>query len=122
ETNVATGANDQKPRDSEELTLQIMPRYATGIFAFVTRILLFESKGHKIGDKRFDSRYVTTLNDSAQAERFITYPGVIEKIEKLSSYTKFNEIGVRVGAGIYLGQGKSFNGLDLDVCKETFKL
>ncbi|MBX9694604.1 MAG: hypothetical protein K2Z81_19615 [Cyanobacteria bacterium] len=104
------------------LNMQILPRYAKGILGFITRILLFESKGQKIGEKNFDSQFISTYNDFSQAERLIKYPGVMEKVNKLNSYTKFNEIGIRVGAGVYLGQPKSFNSLDLDVCRESFRL
>ncbi len=107
---------------ASDLNMQILPRYAKGIFGFLTRILLFESKGQKIGERSFDSQFISTFNDFSQAERFIKYPGVMDKVNKLNSFTKFNEIGIRVEAGVYLGQPKSFDSLELDVCRETFCL
>jgi hypothetical protein len=120
ETNLAgDGANNQP--DASALNITIMPRYAKGILSFITRILLFESKGQLIGDKSFDSRYISSFNDTAQAERLLAYPGISDKINELYHLTSFNELLIRVGAGLYLSQPKSFNSLNLDVAKETFR-
>jgi hypothetical protein len=35
--------------------------------------------------------------------------------------TKFTEVVIRADAGLSLSQPKSFNALDLDICKETFR-
>lgn len=119
ETNV-TGDNSSQP-DPSMLSMTIMPRYAKGLLSFITRILLFESKGQQVGEKSFDSRYICSFNDSAQAERLIAYPGISDKINELYHLTGFNELLIRVGAGLYLSQPKSFNSINIDVAKEVFR-
>jgi len=119
ETNV-TGDSSRQP-DPSMLSMTIMPRYAKGLLSFITRILLFESKGQQVGEKSFDSRYICSFNDSAQAERLIAYPGISDKINELYHLTGFNELLIRVGAGLYLSQPKSFNSINIDVAKEVFR-
>jgi hypothetical protein len=119
ETNVSGDANSQP--DPSMLNITVMPRYAKGLLSFITRILLFESKGQMVGDKAFDSRFICAFNDSAQAERLIAYPGISDKILELYHLTNFNELLIRVGAGLYLAQPKSFNSINIDVAKEVFR-
>ncbi len=110
------------PKEEDPLNLTIMPRYAKGIFGFLTRIFLLESKGQKVGDKNFDNKYLCSFNEHNIAERFIKYPGVIDKIEQLYHNTKFSEMGIKTKAGLYLSQPTNFNSCDLDVIRVTFKL
>jgi hypothetical protein len=110
---------DEKQEDP--LNMTIMPRYARGWFGFITRLLLLESKGQMIGDKKFDSKFLLSFNEHNIAERFIKYPGVIEKIEALQMTTKFSEMGVKSKAGLYLTQPTNFNSVNLDVVRVTFK-
>lgn len=117
EVNVMNEAGGEDP-----LNMTIMPRYARGFLGFITRILLLESRGQKIGDKNFDSKFLLSFNDHNTSERFIKYPGVIEKIEALQVNTKFSEMGVKSKAGLYLTQPTSFNSVNLDVVRVTFKM
>jgi len=112
---------ENAPRDPALMNLTIMPRYARGFFGFITRLFLLESKGEKMGDKKFDSKYIVSTNNHNEAERFIRYPGVVDKIEALQVNTKFNEIGVKAKAGLYLSQPTSFNAVNLDVVRASFK-
>jgi len=112
----------EDPNQEDPLNLTVMPRYAKGIFGFLTRIFLLESKGQKVGDKKFDNSYLCSFNQHTVAERFIKYPHVIEKIEQLNTLTKFSEMGVKSKAGLYLSQPTNFNACDLDSMRVTFKL
>lgn len=118
---IETNVDKTSQPDPSMLNITIMPRYAKGLLSFITRILLFESKGQSVGDKSFDSRYICSFNDSAQAERLIAYPGITDKINELYHLTGFNELLIRVGAGLYLSQPKSFNSINIDVAKEVFR-
>ncbi len=111
----------ENPKEEDPLNLTIMPRYAKGLLGFVTRIFLLESKGQSVGDKKFDSKYLCSFNQHAVAERFIKYPGVIERIEKLYANTKFSEMGVKSKAGLYLSQPQNFNAANIDVIRVTLK-
>lgn len=112
----------QKPANAEDNTITIMPRHAKGLLAFVSRVLLFESHGLPIGDKKIESAFILGYTERAVAERFLKYPGVWETLSKLEQYCKFSELTIRVDAGLALMQSRSFNSLDLDVYRETFKL
>jgi len=109
------------PKEEDPLNLTVMPRYAKGLFGFLTRIFLLESKGQSVGDKKFDNKFLCSFNQHNVAERFIKYPGVIEKIDALYANTKFSEMGIKSKAGLYLSQPTSFNASDLDVMRVTFK-
>jgi hypothetical protein len=120
ETNpVADPANDAPPTGSSTLT--IYPRVGRGIASVFTRLLLFESAGSPIGDKRLEKVLNFSYDDRALTERFVHYPGVSEYLLNLESIAKFSELIVRFGVGIYLSQPTSFNGLDFDVARNTFK-
>lgn len=110
------------PKAEDPLNLTVMPRYATGFFGFLTRIFLLESKGQSVGEKKFDSKFLCSFNQHAVAERFIKYPGITERIEKLYANTKFSELGVKSKAGLYLSQPNNFNASDLDTMRVTLKL
>lgn len=112
---------NQPPVD-QVFYLNLVPRFATGFISILSRIFLFESRGQQLGDKHFQSRYVCSHNSFETAERFVHYPGVRDKIDELQKYTGFNELVIRAGYGVYLFQPKSFNQLDLDVCREAFNL
>ncbi len=118
ETNVL---DNKEEVDPDALNLTIMPRYARGILGFITRLLLLESKGQKIGDRKFDSKYILSFNEHSAAERFLKYPGVIEKIDFLHNSTKFSELGIKARAGLYLSQPTNFNAISLDVVRASFK-
>jgi len=119
---IETEVIEDSERDPEAFYYTIMPRYAKGFLRFITRILLLESKGQRTGDKRFDGRYISSYNKADEAERFIRYPGVVDKIEQLYKITQFGEMGIRAQAGVYLSQQQSFNKIDLDKVRVTFKL
>lgn len=120
ETNpVSDPANDQPPVGTSTLT--VYPRVGRGIASFFTRLLLFESSGMPIGDKRLERVLNFSYDDRSMTERFIHYPGVSEYLLNLESIAKFSELICRFGVGIYLSQPASFNSLDYDVARNTFK-
>jgi hypothetical protein len=112
----------QNQARSEGNTVSVLPRHGKGLMAIVSRILLFESHGLPIGDKKMESAFIFSYTDRAVAERFLKYPGVWETLCKLEQYCKFSELTIRVDAGLALSQSRSFVNLDLDVYRETFKL
>jgi len=112
---------EEEKAEEDPLNMTIMPRYARGFFGFITRLLLLESKGQAIGDKKFDSQFLLSFNDHNTSERFIKYPGVMEKIQALHVNTKFSEMGVKAKAGLYLTQPTNFNTVSPDVIRVTFK-
>jgi hypothetical protein len=107
--------------DKNDLVMNIMHRNAKGPLRSVMRLLLMESRGVAVGDKRIQQRYLISCNNNSQADRFLRYPGVYDALLKLEEMTKFNEIQIKVNAGLSLSQPKSFNSLDLDVYLETFR-
>jgi hypothetical protein len=120
ETEVVEDPNQAKRPDALKLTLS--PRYGRGIWGFFTRLLLFEDSGMTVADKQLDSRFICNYNNAALAERFMKYPGVADNLLKLEHYCKFSEMQISSQAGIYMAQPKSFRALDLDVCRESFKI
>ena len=119
---IETNADGMRKESQDSLTMTITPRQARGLTAVFMRLLLFEPRGQKIGERDFDSRYISSFDNFHQAERFVRYPEVATCIKKLYEYTSFGELVVRTDAGICLNQSKSFNALDLDRARETFKL
>ncbi|HEY9785574.1 MAG TPA: hypothetical protein V6D17_09255 [Candidatus Obscuribacterales bacterium] len=109
------------PTSDELLNLTICPRHTRGLYSFIARILLLESKGQPVNDPRVRSNFICSYNTRQEAERFVNYPGVLEKLMRLEHYSKFSELLVRAKAGLCLSQPQSFQSLNLDVCKETFK-
>ncbi|HEY9713598.1 MAG TPA: hypothetical protein V6C72_09005 [Chroococcales cyanobacterium] len=120
ETQVIEDPNHQQSPNTLRLT--ISPRATRGIFSFIARILLFEPRGQSVSDKRMEEAFMFTYNNQHEAERFLRYPGVYEKLQKLDEYAKFSELFVKVDAGLSLSQPTCFNKLDSDVFRETFKL
>lgn len=112
----------EKQETSLPLKMTITPRTVRGPIAIIARLLLFESKGAPVGDKRYDSRYIISYNNVKLAERFARYPGVFENIAKLEQFCKFSELHIVSDAGISLNQPRAFNTLDLDICRETFRI
>ncbi len=106
----------------EPLKLTVMPRMGRGLLRFFSHILLFESTGQTVGDRNLESQFVFQYNESPLAERFVKYPGNADRLLRLEDYSKFGELSVKSDAGIFLSQPKSFTALDLDVCRETFRL
>lgn len=101
--------------------IDIRPRYARGILVFFSRLLLFESKGQNVGDKKFEGRYISEHTDFETAERFIRYPGVVEAIDNLNKLTGFTELVARAKYGLVLSQSNNFKSLDIDKTRETVK-
>lgn len=119
ETEVIEDPNRHRPADA--LQMVVYPRVGRGFMGFFTHILLFESRGMSVRDKRLESKFVFSHNDENLAERFVKYPGNFDRLMSLEEYSKFNELTVKTDAGIVLSQPKSFNALDLDCCRATFK-
>ena len=74
-----------------------------------------------VRDKRLEGKFVFSHNNEQLAERFVKYPGVADRLQALEEYSKFSEITIKTDAGIVLSQPKSFNAMDLDACRVTFK-
>jgi hypothetical protein len=108
--------------DSAALDMSIGPRLARGPFHNITRFAFFEAAGMRIGDKRVQNHFVITANNKSEAERFIGYPEVFDKLLRLERISHFTEVTVRANAGLAVSQAKSFNSLDLDTAREIFKV
>jgi hypothetical protein len=104
------------------LSMTISPRMAHGIMSFFAKLLLFESQGQHLQDKRMENAFIFSFNNNMEAERFVKYPGVFENLLNLQEYAKFSEMVIKAHAGLVLSQPQNFNTLDPDVCRETFKL
>ena len=102
-------------------SMTIMHRNAKGPLRALMRVLLMESRGANVGDKRIQQKYLISCTSNEQADRFLRYPGVYDALLALEDMTKFSEINIKANAGISLSQPKSFSGLDLDVYLETFR-
>lgn len=111
-----------RPQRTDDLQLTISPRATRGIFSWIAQVLLFEPRGQKVSDKRMEAAFMFTFNNAADANRFLQYPGVFDKLVKLDTFAKFTELFVKAEAGLSLSQPTCFNSLDPDVCREVFKL
>ena len=120
ETKVIDDPN-QAP-DDKALDMAILPRLARGPFHSITRFVFLEAAGLRVGDKRTQNHFVISANNKKEAERFISYPEVFDKLLRLEKMSHFTEITIKANAGLALSQPKSFNSLDLDVTREIFKV
>lgn len=120
ETQVVVDPN--RPADKNALKMTIMPRIGRGLMRFFAHILLFESTGMPVSDRFLESKFIFQHNDTRLAERFVKYPGMSERLLKLEEFSRFSEMTVKSDLGIVLNQPQSFIDLDLDVCRETFRL
>src|SRR5262249_36320800 len=84
--------------------ITIYPRMGRGLMGILTRIVLFESKGMSVGDKKLESHYILGWDDSPEAHRFLKYPGVSEFLQHLDGEAKFSELVIKTDAGIFLSQ------------------
>lgn len=119
EVNVVEDPSAQRTRGEGHIT--IYPRIGRGVGSIFTRLFLFESSGMHIGDKRLENVFNFSYDERSSAERLIHYPGVSEHLLNLNAIAKFSEVIIRPSVGIYLSQPNSFNSLDFDVCRSTFK-
>ncbi len=119
ETEVIEDPNS--PGNEDALNLVIYPRLGQGFWGFFSHILLFEAHSMSVSDKRLESRFNFSHNNKDEAERFVKYPGVADRLLALEKYAKFSELTVKSDAGLVLSQPKSFNSLDLDCCRSTFR-
>lgn len=110
-----------QPEDDSALKLTLSPRFTRGIYAFFARLLLLEARGQPIDEPKISANFLCSYNKKGEAERFVRYPGVMEKLFRLEHDTHFSELFIKGGAGLSLSQQKSFATLDLDVCRETFR-
>jgi hypothetical protein len=74
-----------------------------------------------VGDKRLERIFNFSYDERHIVERFVHHPGVTDNILNLDSIAKFSELIIRFNVGIYVSQPTSFNGLDFDVARNTFK-
>ncbi|MCC6978541.1 MAG: hypothetical protein IT343_09470 [Candidatus Melainabacteria bacterium] len=109
-----------KPVDPDALCMTFYPRMTRGFYSFFARLLLLESKGQPIDEPRIKSNFLVSYNSREKAERFVHFPGVLEKVLKLEHYAKFGELVIRTDAGISLSQPQNFNSLEMEVIKESF--
>lgn len=101
--------------------ISICPRVGRGFFRFFSNILLFESRGQPIGDKKLESKLIFSYDDRELAERFVRYPNVGDHLLALEHVSKFSEAIIKTDTGIYLSQPTSFKSVDLDVVRATFR-
>lgn len=120
DTNIVIDPNRQP--SNLPLKMTFAPRSVSGPLAILARLLLFEARGESVGDKRFDSRYIISFNNVTQAERFARYPGVYDNIIKLETFCKFSELHIISNGGLCLIQPRAFGTLDIDICRETFRI
>ncbi len=120
ETKVIDDPN--KMPDTKALDMSITPRLARGPFHSITRFVFFEATGLRVGDKRVQNHFVITANNKAEAERFVSYPEVFDKLLRLERMSHFTELTIKANAGLAVSQGTSFNALDLDAAREIFKV
>jgi len=104
------------------LKLAITSRHARGFLTRLKRLLLFEPRGQSLMQARLDKAFICQYNQEDEAQRFGRYPGVDDKLLALQRYSNFTELVIKTDAGIYLAQQVSFASLDIDVCRETFRL
>jgi hypothetical protein len=114
--------DDPLSADNQALKLVFAPRYAHGLLASLARLVLFEPRGTALGEGRIDERFICRFNQLDEAKRFARYPGVADKLLSLNRTSHFSELVIKADAGLYLSQPVSFNQLDLDVCRETFRI
>ncbi|HEY9716166.1 MAG TPA: hypothetical protein V6C69_01750 [Trichormus sp.] len=119
ETNVIEDP-DEEP-DDQPLKLTLLPRVAHGFMKIFARVLLVEARGMKLGDKKLENEFIASFNDHEEAMRFLQYPGVSEQLIKLHRQSKFSEMLVKAGSGLWLSQPVNFKSLDADLFRETFK-
>ena len=110
---------DAAPKRSAKIT--VYPRFGRGVGAFFSRVLLFESSGMSINDKRLENSLNFSYDDFKLAERFCHYPGVPDKLLSLEQQTRFSELIVKTDTGTFLSQPVSFDKLDADLFHVTFK-
>jgi hypothetical protein len=120
ESNVVVDPN-QPAAGKPAARITIYPRMGRGLTSFFTRILLFESSGMPVGDKRLEGVFNFTYDERDVALRFVGYPRVSELLMALEHSARFSELVIKTDAGIYLAQPINFNSLSLDLCQATFK-
>ena len=111
-----------QPPDDDALKITITPRIARGFMGKLFRLFLFEPKGQSVDEPRIDSAFVCSYNNRDEAKRFGRYPGVAEKLVALQRCSNFSELLIKADAGLYLAQPVSFDHIDVDVCREIFRL
>lgn len=111
--------DDRSMYDSAKIS--VTPRVGRGLFRFFSQVLLFESRGQTVGDKKLESKLILGYDNRDVAERFLRYPGVDDRLLALEHLSKFSEMVIKTNTGIYLSQPTSFTALDLDVVRVTFR-
>jgi len=112
---------DEEP-DPQALKMTLVPRVAHGIMKMFARILLVEARGMRLGDKKLENEFIASYNNADEAFRFVQYPGIAEQLIKLHRQTKFSEMLIKAGSGLWLSQPVNFKSLDADLFRETFKM
>jgi hypothetical protein len=119
ETKIVVDPNNESEEDYA-FKMSICPRVGKGFMGMFTKVLLFESSGTSVGDRKLQSRFNFSVDNQVLGEKFIKYPHVAEHIYALDEIAKFSEIVIKSDAGIYLAQPTSFNALAPDNCRVIF--
>jgi len=108
--------------DDDALKISFPPRIARGFLARLLRMFLFEPKGQLVDEPRIDGMFVCSYNNRDEAKRFGRYPGVAERLVALHRCVNFTELVIKADAGLFLSQSTAFEHVDVDVCREVFRL
>jgi len=112
----------QPIEDEDVLKISFTPRIARGFMARLFRMFLFEPKGQLLDEPRIDAAFVCTYNNRDEAKRFGRYPGVAERLVALSRCSHFTDLQIKADAGLFLAQPTAFERVDVDVCREVFRM
>jgi hypothetical protein len=113
---------DPSQEELDTLKITLRPRIARGLLAQFFRLLFFEPKGQSVEEARIDSRFVCSYNNGEEAKRFARYPGVAETLVALHRTSEFTDLSIKGDAGLYLAHPVAFDKVDVDQCREIFRL
>lgn len=116
-----TNPDNDERNEIDYAKISVSPRVGRGLLRFFSQVLLFESRGQSVGDKKLESKLILGYDNRDVAERFLRYPGVDDRLLALEHLSKFSEMVIKTNTGLYLSQPTSFNALDLDVVRVTFR-
>ena len=122
ETNTAIDPDRDDDDERPSTRMTIYPRVGRGMMSFVTKIVLFETRGMSVSDKRSQDAFNFNYDNKDVADRLLHYPKVSAILMDLDNHAKFSEVVIKTDVGIYLSQPTPFNSLDVDVCRTTFKI
>ena len=118
---IETNLIDDPDKQVESSLITIRPRMVSGILGFIGRLLLINPGGQKIGEKKIDNKYILSFDHKNNAERLLFYPGLINIVDKIQLECHFSELVVNLANGVFLQQPTTFNKLNIDVVRESYK-